>query len=59
MDGKPLRYRRIAESQFLLYSAGLDGNDDGGDPSPMDVKKPIRQLWDGKDAVWPRSVEHR
>ena len=30
MDGKPLRYRRRADGDYLLYSVGLDGRDDGG-----------------------------
>jgi hypothetical protein len=29
-DGQPLRYRRIASEQFLLYSIGWDEKDDGG-----------------------------
>jgi len=30
MDGKPLRYRLIANKDFLLYSTGLDCVDNGG-----------------------------
>lgn len=30
MDGKPLRYRREADSTYVLYSIGLNGKDDGG-----------------------------
>ena len=38
MDGKPLRYRLRADGDFLLYSVGDDGQDDGGT----------------RDIVWPR-----
>lgn len=30
MDGKPMRYRREADSTYVLYSIGLNGKDDGG-----------------------------
>ncbi len=30
MDGQPLRFRRIEDYQFVLYSVGLDRKDDGG-----------------------------
>jgi hypothetical protein len=30
ISGKPLRYRRAANKQFLLYSVGMNGADDGG-----------------------------
>ena len=29
-DGQPLRYRRDPDGQFVLYSLGLNGQDDGG-----------------------------
>lgn len=29
-DGQPLRYRCAADGQFVLYSVGLNGTDDGG-----------------------------
>ncbi len=52
MDGKPLRYERVSEEHFRLWSIGSDGVDQGGDPSPP---KPVRNLrWDsGNDWVWP------
>ena len=34
MDGKPLRYRRLNEHSFLLYSVGLNETDDGGSYPP-------------------------
>jgi hypothetical protein len=34
MDGKPLRYKLRSDGDFLLYSVGLDGVDNGGDPRP-------------------------
>lgn len=57
MDGKPLRFRKESESSFLLYSVGRDGKDDGGDASPAAPEKPYRQIWDGKDALWPVTEE--
>ncbi len=30
MDGQPLRYRRLDDHKFVLYSVGLDRKDDGG-----------------------------
>ena len=58
MDGKPLRYRPGADSKtFLLYSVGTDGRDDGGDPTPPATDKGKRKdLWTGRDAVWPAGV---
>lgn len=34
MDGQPLRYCLDSDSNFLLYSIGPDGRDDGGQPGP-------------------------
>ena len=36
VDGKPLRYRRSEGGTFLLYSVGVNGVDDGGDPAQVD-----------------------
>ena len=57
MDGKPLRYRKEADNSFLLSSVGRDGKDDSGDASPAAPEKPYRQIWDGKDALWPVTEE--
>jgi hypothetical protein len=61
IDGKPMRYRLDGDGQFLLYSIGLNGKDDGGDsaipgltkgdyywsdPNCLDPKAP--------DWVWPQ-----
>ncbi len=51
MSGRALGYRLKPDGTFVLYSAGLDGRDDGGDPSPTAGAKP--GFWDGRDAVWP------
>jgi len=48
----PLRYRRLPEGEFFLYSIGEDGKDDGGDPTP--AKSTAVSIWDARDAVWPR-----
>jgi hypothetical protein len=52
MDGKTLRYRLQPDGNFLLYSVGLDGKDDGGDTSPMTNGLHLN-MWSSKDAVWP------
>ena len=57
MDGQALRYRlRPGGDDFLLYSVGEDGHDDGGDPAQQKEKKSYRQIWDGRDAVWPTAA---
>ncbi len=53
MDRTVLRYRAASGAEFILYSVGRDGRDDGGDPSPRAGVSRYRQIWDGRDAVWP------
>jgi hypothetical protein len=56
MNGKALSYRlRPGDDDFLLYSVGEDGKDDGGDPTPT-ADKNYRQMWNGRDAVWPSAA---
>lgn len=51
MDGQPLRYRRNDDGTFTLYSVGWNGQDDGGDPTPVGTSS----NWEnGKDIVWPK-----
>ncbi len=45
MDGQPLRYRRLDDHKFVLYSVGLDRNDDGG-------KLPAKENEEASDWVW-------
>jgi len=52
MDGKPLRYHPNTDGTFALYSVGVDGRDDGGDPTPTKGKR-ANSIWDGRDALWP------
>jgi hypothetical protein len=55
MDGKPLRYRLNTNGSFLLYSVGLDGEDNGGDATPVTQNSRKNYAWgQGRDAVWPR-----
>lgn len=56
MDGQPLRYRHLDAGDFLLYSVGLDGKDDGGDPRPPDENQARKSFsWqNGRDWVWPQ-----
>jgi predicted metal-dependent hydrolase len=51
MSAKPLCYRLKPDGSYVLYSVGLDGKDDGGDPSLAPSASP--GLWGGRDAVWP------
>ena len=51
MDGKPLRYRVSTDGTVLLYSVGIDGEDQDGNPT-LDPKK--KGWWYARDAVWPR-----
>ena len=57
MDGKPLRYHLNADGSFKLYSVGLNGTDEGGDPTPEKPLEHFGNIWQGKDAVWPVAVE--
>jgi hypothetical protein len=54
-DGKPLRYRKLPEGQFLLYSVGWNQKDDGG---ATQVMKPDGSDFVPKegDWVWPQYV---
>lgn len=56
MDGKPLRYHLNADGSFKLYSVGLNGTDEGGDPTPDKPLEHFGNIWQGKDAVWPVAV---
>lgn len=53
MNGESLRYQPQSATGFMLYSVGFDGQDHGGDPSPFETNRVYRQIWDGRDAVWP------
>lgn len=50
--GRPFCYRPLESGDFLLYSVGNNGEDDGGnvDGAPSD----FRGLWGNQDVVWPR-----
>ncbi len=58
IDGKPLRYRRMTDGTFILYSIGLNGKDDGGDGSMAGKTWPNRPPHltnpDALDWVWPQ-----
>jgi hypothetical protein len=55
MGGAPLFYSFQSGGDFLLYSVGIDGLDDGGDARSGTGKF---GLWEGRDAVWPSPVTH-
>jgi type II secretory pathway pseudopilin PulG len=54
MDGRTLRYRVEADGIWRLWSVGSDGKDDGGEALPAQRWGNYQNLWDGRDAVWPR-----
>jgi len=56
MDAKPLRYRREGETDFVLYSVGEDGKDDGGNVTPV-IKTANYEIWSGLDSVWPKPAD--
>jgi hypothetical protein len=51
MDGQPIRYRRVAQDDFVLWSIGNDG-DEGGDAIPPKPRKHYYWTY-GRDWVWP------
>lgn len=53
LDGGPLKYQRESDGSFVLYSAGEDCKDDGGNSAPASAEKSFTQIWHGLDAVWP------
>ena len=59
MDGQPLRYRLIEGGAFVLYSIGLDGEDNGGTmPEPNSSRSSMNSRYGMpprlRDIVWPR-----
>lgn len=57
VDGQPLRYRRNPDGNFLLYSIGENGQDDGGNPSPEKEAEHSYFNWlnpRARDWVWPQ-----
>lgn len=54
MDGKPLRYRLNPDGAYTLWSIGEDLKDDGGDGSDAAPATRTTDIWDRKDALWPR-----
>ena len=54
MDGGKLRYRLNTDGTWSLYSVGEDGVDNGGDPRPLEPRRLLFSIWDGRDAVWPQ-----
>jgi hypothetical protein len=57
LDGKPLKYRFDAGSGFLLYSSGVDGEDDGGEKEPDENAEAGLTFWSGEDVFWPRRMD--
>lgn len=58
MDQQPFRYRRGNDGNFLLYSVGANGVDDGGSLKTREDAPPLSgKLWTSLDTVWPRKLE--
>jgi hypothetical protein len=55
MDGKPLKYNRSGDDSFVLYSAGRNGLDDGGNAEKFE--EATEGVLGGKDLVWPTAAE--
>jgi hypothetical protein len=55
MDGKPLRYKLRPDGDYLLYSVGEDGMDNGGDASSLGNGSTKNWL-NARDIVWPRAA---
>ncbi len=51
ITGKPMRYKRTAEGQFLLYSVGWNEQDDGGE-AVLNQQRTETDATKG-DWVWP------
>lgn len=56
MHGKPLRYRLNPDGTFTLWSVNEDFKDDGGDATDTGAVSRQRDIWDGRDALWPRAL---
>jgi len=52
IDGQPLRYRRTAPDQFVLYSVGWNETDDGGKVVLVKDSQPLRTDINEGDWVW-------
>jgi hypothetical protein len=53
IDGRALRYQKLTDSTFLLYSIGSDNVDNGGDATAVPGSKSF-QWQRGRDWVWPQ-----
>jgi hypothetical protein len=60
MDGKPLRYRSLGGTNFIVYSTGLDCIDDGGimqaETNQMGGFGRGFSRWEQPDMSWPRAA---
>jgi hypothetical protein len=57
MDGQPLRYRRVENRAFKVYSVGLDGKDDGGEFPPKNNSAAGDWVWAGEALAGQRKIE--
>jgi len=57
ITGEPLKYRRTADGQFVLYSVGWDEKDDGGTMGGMTKDKTPRMDVMHGDWVWQYSAK--
>ena len=57
VDGQPVRYRRNADGNYLLYSIGENDQDDGGNPALESGTQSSSFQWQNPKAldwVWPQ-----
>jgi hypothetical protein len=62
MDGRPMRYKPTPDGNYLLYSVGEDGEDNGGDSTQIEGERSQpKSFWTGgrswlkgRDIVWPQ-----
>lgn len=52
MSNQPLHYKRTSDNNFLLYSVGPDGRDDGGHHPDLPIPG-SGEFKPGTDIVWP------
>jgi hypothetical protein len=57
MDGTPLKYSRLDNGEFLLYSSGANGRDDNASTEPHQADGSAPTLWNAADVIWPRRID--
>jgi hypothetical protein len=53
MEGGTLKYRPLNDGGYLLYSSGVDGEDDGGESGTAGSANRLN-FWNTMDVIWPQ-----